>query len=583
MFSISSLFRATALTGLAILAMGCPKEAIDFSKESLDFGIDTNPTFFMVWNNNPDAGRFELRLTHDDWIVPNVQRIICPAPPSASGPFSKQNIQVEIDRSCLPAGMHMGEIRFEGEGIVPRAIPVTVNQLTSGGCSDLSVENVTVTYSAPYLIDFDFAIRDREGDAVVRDPANFTVVAREDGRSLPDETDVHVVRGAARQLRVALVLDYTDSMQRNAGAIDEMERAATEVLLPALNEDALVSVTEFHREDMAANEVVPFTVDRSYLQTQIHAIQENYVQGFAGASRLFDTLLDAVSTFSTTGQSDESRYVIVFTDGGDTSSFTDANAVVNAAGQRGVRILAVDFGAEEVAADLIQLTNGTDGQLFEANSVGDLNTAFEKIVRELDGQYNIRWATLARSSDAFLPGFLLTVSQDTVRYTSESEFVPTRYVGDGVLVGKLRFVTSDSQTATTVFLRADYVPRNIRRFKITLGSEYPFGVEVVDAENDGLLGAWDMATPVTGPGNQLTLDFTAPADPGTPIRYGAFGPMLRITFDELLPADAAAFSVVYVDNSVYPAAAGQTFEVAGYENVPPIAEGEGARRESGLK
>jgi len=577
MLSISTLLRATALTGVALLAMGCPKEAIDFSKESLDFGTDTNPAFFMVWNNNPDAGRFELRLTHDDWIVPNVQRVICQPPPSTNGPFSKQNIQVEIDRSCLPAGTHMGEIRFEGAGIVPKAIPVTVRQLTSGGCSDLSVENVTVTYSDPYLIDFDFAIRDRRGDAVVRDPASFTVVAREDGRSLPNETDVHVVRGAARQLRVALVLDYTDSMQRNAGAIDEMERSATEVLLPALNEDALVSVTEFHREDMASNEVVPFTVDRDYLDTQINSIQENYVQGFAGASRLFDSVLDSITTFSTTGQSDESRYVIVFTDGGDTSSFTDANAVVNAARQRGVRILAVDFGAEEVAGDLIQLTNGTDGQLFEANSVGELNAAFEKIVRELDGQYNIRWATLARSSESFRPGFLLSVGNDTVRYTSESAFVPTRYVGDGVLVGKLRFVTSDSQTATTVFLRADYVPRNIRRFKITLGSAYGYGVEVVDTANDGLLGGWNMATPVTGPGNQLTLDFRAPGDPGAPIRYGAFGPMLRITFDELLPAGEPAFNVVYVDNSVYPQAAGQSFEVAGYENTPPMAAGEDAR------
>jgi len=572
MKSLTTLLRVSTVASLALLAMGCPKEAIDFSKQSLDFGTDTNPEFFMVWNDNPDAGRITLTLSHDDWIVPNVQRVTCPAPTSASGPFSKQNVQVEIDRSCLPVGMHMGEIVFSADGIVPRSIPVTVEQLTAGGCSDLSLENTVATYSAPYLIDFAFSIRDRLGNAVVRDPSSFAVVAREDGRSLPDETDVHVARGAARQLRVALVLDYTDSMQRNDGAIPEMERAATEVFLPALNEDALVSVTEFHREDMEGNQVVPFTVDRDYLSTQINGIQENFVQGFAGASRLFDTLLDAVSTFSTTGLTQESRYIIVFTDGGDTSSFTDANAVVSAAKQRGVRIYAVDFGAEDVAADLIELTGGTDGQLFEAESVADLDDAFTKIVHELDGQYNIRWATLARSSDAFRPGFLLTLGRDTVRYTATNEFIPTRYVGDGVLKGKLRFVTSESQTATTVFLRADYVPRNIRRFKITLGSAYSYGVDVVDAANDGLLDGWEMAAPVSGEGNQLTLDFSAPGSPGTPIPFGAFGPMLRITFDELLPEGEPAFNVVYVDNTVYPMAAGQSFGVASYENTPPVSK-----------
>lgn len=569
MRSITSFIRVTALAGLAVFVMGCPKDAIEFSKASLDFGTDTNPAFFMVWNDNPDVSALDVTLSHDDWILPNVQRVVSQAPPSESGPFDKQNVRVDIDRSCLPAGTHMGAITFSGPGVNSRSIPVTVEQLTGGNCSDFSLENPVATYSDPYLIDFAFSIRDRFGNAVVRDPAEFTVVAREDGRPVPGETDVHVARGAARQLRTALVLDYTDSMQQAPGAIAGMERAAVEVLLPALNEDALVSVTEFHREDRASAEVAPFTVDRAYLNDQISAIQAEYVQGFAGASRLFDTLLDTLRTFSDSGQTEESRYLIVFTDGGDTSSFSDANTVVNAANQRNVRIHAVDFGVEDVAADLIELTGRTGGQLFAAESAGDLEDAFARIVQELDGQYNIRWATLARSSTPFRPGFILSLGRDTVRFTAARDYVPTRHVGDGVLRGKLRFVTSESQTATTVFLRADYVPRNIRRFKITLDSAFPFSVAAVDAANDGLLAGWTMAEPVQGDGNELTLDFEAPGDPGAPIPYGSFGPMLRISFADLLPPDEPLFNVVYVDNSVYPEAGGQSFDVAGYENTPP--------------
>ena len=101
--------------------------------------------------------------------------------------------------------------------------------------------------------------------------------------------------GARRRAAIArgARADYTDSMQRSPGAIGAMERAATGVFLPALNEDALVSVTEFHREDRDAIEVVPFTVDRGYLNSAIAGIQGNTRRIRRGV-RLFDTLLTAI-------------------------------------------------------------------------------------------------------------------------------------------------------------------------------------------------------------------------------------------------------------------------------------------------
>lgn len=572
MFSTAKCLRAIGLLAIAVTAMGCPKDAIDLSKTTLDFQNSRFPEILTVWNNNPDAGRIDIVVKPSPtWIVVNTQLVSSSAPVTAAGPYDEKTVQVSIDRTRLSAGQHMGKVTFSADGIVPREVMVMVNQATDGTLNDLNVVNPVVNYSSPYLIDFSFSLHNRSGEGVVQNPSAFTITAREGTDPLPGETGVHLRRGAARQLKTALILDYTQSMQSASGAIAAMEGAAQETLLPALNEDALISVTEFHREDLEALEIVPFTVDREYINAQIDAVQGEIVQGFAGASRLFDTLFDVVGTFDVAGADKESRYAIIFTDGGDTSSTRSANDVVERAKARDVRIYAIDFGTDEVASDLIELTVGTGGMLFTAETVAVLDQSFQRIVRDLDGQYNLRWASLARNSTPFFPAFTLSFQGNAVSYTAPDRFTPSLYGGDGVLRGKLRFITSESQTATTAFLRADYVPRAIRQFKITLARETAFTVEAVDAANYGLLADWDLVTSTDPVSGAKTYNFTAPADPNDPIPFGTFGPMLRVEFATLLPEGQPLFDAVYVDNSVYPEIGGvsQSFEVAGYTNTPP--------------
>lgn len=556
------------LTGL--LGTGCPIEpvdAIDFSNVTLDFERSELPRFLEVWNNNPDVDRLSLSVTPtDSWIVVNVRTVNSTGPALPSGPYNKQTVQVSINRSRLSAGRHTGSIIFSAPGIVTRAVQVMVTQDTGGTLGDLNVVNPVVSYSDPYLIDFSFSLHDADGHGVVRAPALFSVQAREGAQVIPNETDVYLQRGAARQLKVALVLDYTESMQSASGAISAMEDAATNILLPALNEDALVSVSEFHRDDFEAQVVAPFTVDRAYTVERVGAIQSEFVRDFYSASRLLDALLDAARTFASSGADEEARYILVFTDGDDTSSTTDVNSVVNLARARGIRIYAIDFGTDALSADLQELTRRTGGQLFTAEGVADLDDSFDQIVRDLDGQYTVRWASVARGSTPFLPGFTLILGDDSVSYTAERNFVPTQYAGNGPLEGKLRFVSSDSENATTVFLRADYIPRRVNRFKISLASSTGFTVDVVERASDGLLGGWTLTSAQDPLGTSITLDFRSP---NGPLPFGAFGPMLRISFDSLLPDNEPLFSSVYVDNTIYEGAGGQRFVVEGYENTPP--------------
>jgi len=564
-------FGVFLLAAVGLLGTGCPPdpvEAIAFSNTTLDFERSELPRFLEVWNNNPGVARLSLAVTpSNSWIVVNVRTVTSNAPAQTTGPFNKQTVRVAIDRSRLSAGQHTGSIIFSAPGIITRAVQVTVTQDTTGNLGELNVVSPVTTYSSPYLIDFSFSLHDNEGHGVVRAPDLFAVLAREGAQVIPNETDVYLQRGAARQLKVALVLDYTQSMQESGGAIAAMEDAAKDILLPALNDDALVSVTEFHRDDAEAEIVTPFTVDRAYTRERIDAIQEEFVRGFYSASRMLDAVLDAAGTFESGREDEESRYILLFTDGDDTSSTADTNAVVNLAKARGIRIYAIDFGTDAVSTDLDELTERTDGTLFTAETVADLDDSFMQIVQDLDGQYTLRWASVARSSTPFLPGFTLILGDESTSYTAQNNFVPTQYAGNGPLEGKLRFVSSDSENATTVFLRADYVPRLISRFRIYLASATGFTVEAVDASSDGLLGGWTLTSTADPEGNGITLDFQSPDGP---MPFGAFGPMLRISFDALLPEDEPLFSQVYVDNTLYEGGGGQSFVVDGYDNTPPV-------------
>ncbi len=564
-------FGVFLLAAVGLLGTGCPPdpvEAIAFSNTTLDFERSELPRFLEVWNNNPGVARLSLAVTpSNSWIVVNVRTVTSNAPAQTTGPFNKQTVRVAIDRSRLSAGQHTGSIIFSAPGIITRAVQVTVTQDTTGNLGELNVVSPVTTYSSPYLIDFSFSLHDNEGHGVVRAPDLFAVLAREGAQVIPNETDVYLQRGAARQLKVALVLDYTQSMQESGGAIAAMEDAAKDILLPALNDDALVSVTEFHRDDAEAEIVTPFTVDRAYTRERIDAIQEEFVRGFYSASRMLDAVLDAAGTFESGREDEESRYILLFTDGDDTSSTADTNAVVNLAKARGIRIYAIDFGTDAVSTDLDELTERTDGTLFTAETVADLDDSFMQIVQDLDGQYTLRWASVARSSTPFLPGFTLILGDESTSYTAQSNFVPTQYAGNGPLEGKLRFVSSDSENATTVFLRADYVPRLISRFRIYLASDTGFSVEAVDVSSDGLLGGWTLTSAEDLLGNGITLDFQSPGDP---MPFGAFGPMLRISFDALLPEGEPLFSQVYVDNTLYEGGGGQSFVVDGYDNTPPV-------------
>ncbi|MBP8130443.1 MAG: VWA domain-containing protein [Candidatus Hydrogenedentes bacterium] len=561
------LFALAAMTGFVLSGCREPKEAIILSKSVLDFGRDNLPIKMRVWNANPDVGTLTIRITPSDpWISVSPREITSTAPAAADGPFDEKLIEVRVDRTQLSAGSYTGEIRFSSRGIVEKTASVLVTQDQDGvppGKLNFLSEPVPA-YGAPYLVDFSFSLVDEKGDPIVAEPAQFQVSAKEDAKPVEAETEVHLKRSAARQLKMFLVLDYSLSMQTTTGAITAMEQAAQDILLPALNADALVGVYEFHRDDLEPAQVVDLTTDRDLVSDGIDSIQTEFVQGFSSGSRLWDAVIAAADHLGTIpNAAQEERIIVIFSDGSDTSSVNTLDDAIDVVMEADAHVYAIGFGSDVDESNLLFITLSTGGEVLPSSTTTELADRFQDLVDKLGARYVLRWATLKRSSAVFQPSFTLNLAGGAISHIEPELYRPSDYRGNE-LEGVLRLVPSENREYTTVFLRADYVPRQISRIRMYVRAQTPFTPSIVGAADDGLAGDWTLTAMQDSErgGVWITIQTVA----GT-LPFATFGPLLRFDFDGIVPDETPLFDQVYVDPSVY--ANGQSFRVVGYPNTPP--------------
>jgi hypothetical protein len=441
---------------------------------------------------------------------------------------------------------------------------VTVTGLALTGCS-FKIESAVPSYSAPYLLDFTFALRDNSDHAVVAPPADFELTAREDKDSIsPSETAFLLAPAANKQSKCFLVLDYTNSMAdpaRNgdengdgkSDAIDMMETSAKE-FIDGMTSDAQVGILEFHREDPAHPPLVvsDFTTNKDYLKARIDAIWGEYVQGFPASSRCWDAVSAAIDMFPGDQGADEQRYVVFLSDGVDESS-TNAtpDSIISAAKDRAINVYCIGFGDELDPDSLEKITSDTGGAYYKAGSIEELGQRFDELWRDLGGRYTFRWATLRRDNAGFTPSFEIKLKGVSGKYTGP-DCTPADYAGD-VLRGVLRvpdYTIVDGRAS--LFIRASYVPRYVTKFSMNVQTPYPFTAALVGPDDDGLCQDWSepVVTPNTG-GANIALQSQAPENIYTAMPYGAFGAILRLDFTGLPENPGQLVTAITVDNSLY--------------------------------
>ncbi len=478
--------------------------------------------------------------------------------------------------------------------------------ISNAPVSGLAIANLITNYSSPYLLNFQFSLRDNsdpsQGNAIVADPRLFSVTAFEDGVPVsPSETSV-ILQGvnqgiSAKVLKANLVLDFSESIAslsngdtNNNGISDavDTEVIAAQDFVNLQPTNSQIGVYEFHRDDEAPQQVQSLTADKTLLGNAIAGIWTNYVQDFPAGSRCWDALAAAIGSLGPTN-ADEEHFVIFCSDGYDTSSTNTAQTVIMAANKANVAIYCVGFGDVIDTATLQAVTSQTQGRYYEATNLTALAVDFAQIGKDLSGQYFLRWATLQRSTNAFMPSFQITyqgftadsptnpvfssitniaildtngvpltnngvaVTTNMTIYTTNiiiSPFLPTAFAGD-VTVGSLWLQADADVLPSAITMGAAYVPRYIRQIRLHYLANWPCTITLQSTNAGEILYGWSLTQTNDGAGGQWALLISSNQQSlASSIPFADFGPLLNFKFHDALNA-SNAFSLFYVDNTIY--------------------------------
>jgi hypothetical protein len=477
---------------------------------------------------------------------------------------------------------------------------LNLSYATIGG---LAITDVLTNWAKPYLLNFTFSLRDgpdpSTSSPVVVPPSQLQVVCMEDGVPIPSEAPVILESGLKKQLKSYLVLDYTYSMLAAPGAIDAMQ-AAAELLIDEEPTHALFGIYEFNADYVAPQLVTTngLIANKATLIADIEGIQTNYVKGNYAGTRCWDAMYAALKQFGPFGptNSAEQRYLIAMTDGNDSSSLLNTNTnvvatLVSLAQTNQVRIFCVAFGNDVNTNALQELTSQTGGHYYLAATTADLALEFQKIVKDIDGQYVLRWATLTRTPEPFQPSFQVSyegftdtfntnllygtntdyttnivvdptqnppvtnitiITNVTVTNIVVLPFNPSNWAGN-VLVGSVQLMSDADVGPQTIRLYADYVPRFIREIQINYRPNYPCTAFLDSTGTNDILYGWSMTeTTDTNGLRTLTMVSSDTNNLLTSIEYAAFGDLVEFDFTYPDSVTAAqAFSVFSINNNIY--------------------------------
>lgn len=540
----------------------------------------------------------------------------------------------------LPAGLKVNPLTgaFVGAPVYAGEYDVTISARNQWGLgqanlhlsigyaqvSGLFIKNVTSTYSKPYLADIEFTLQDSasaDAHAVVMPPSAFIVRAYENNAQVDNVNNGVLLQSRTKKLSAVVLMDYSINMAMDfpdlngngiSDGIDTMQSEVKDFIgqQPA---NSSFAICEFHSDDAAPSVVAPATSDRTYLNNKIDGILTNTVQGRFGGSRVLDAIALALNQFGAPS-SGERRALVIVTDGNDTSSanVSDYQKLIATANGSGVKIYPVGLGAKINVTNLQALATSTGGRYLEATDA-DLLTSFASIGKDIEGVYNLRWATLNRTTNALQLSFDLqlppnlsvsfnrgiasfgtnvvvsnsyaTSDGKTLTYTNNAFYqgtnteaytgtVTTNYSTNYVLfldqsttripyyfantnntgdvrVGALNAAMDTTATQPTFGLYATYVPRYIRQLKIHYRANWPCVPELLYTNAGELMEGWSLTQTSDGAGGtNLIASSPNPTNTAGSIPFAAEGQLLKFTFRDLKLTNQA-FSLFTVETNIY--------------------------------
>jgi hypothetical protein len=281
---------------------------------------------------------------------------------------------------------------------------------------------------------------------------------------------------------------------------------------------------------------------------RIQRIQDEDIGTFSSGARMLDALRQAALRFDRENVAQEERFILLLAGVGDTSSGETVDRVVNAANRRQVKIHAVSFLYDtHGAAMMLDLAVRTGGVYLPVSAVEELPAIMGRIIERLESNYLLRWATLERRDMLITPAFTVSWADQHAKYTAEETFSPVAIAGNP-LEGKLRLISAGGGDNAAALLRAEYMPRQVRRIRLSVDGTLPFTVTPVPVANSGLIEHWYITHDEDADSGMSVIDMISPD--GGPLPFATFGGLVRFDFDGMPEEGVPLFEVFDVDNDI---------------------------------
>jgi hypothetical protein len=563
---------------------------IDAIPENLDFGLSADSSAIAVANvGDPGTVLNFLVVTNRAWLFvsPDTGTSI-----GTSSPFKDyQTVNVSIDRSQLESTGATGLITVyaldaAGE-IDPEIEPDTVT--VSVEAAPLSFQTGLVRARIPSMLRFSFIMRDIHDSAFFVAPELIPDAFRifEDGVLIeePSETTQMVFlqnstltapfTDLRRDLRtkVVLMLDYSGSMFQAAQGVGTDIQSLHELVGGEFIDNffslfsnvekgfSQLAIMEFHDRNVPAQVIQDFSSDPATLHAALAGINVTD----HGASAILPALETASAVL--TGHDfplipfDDAdiRAVVLLSDGRLTTPPGEIQDALDILVARYTRIFPIGWGDDVNHEPLARLAGGTGGHYYLVHpqadgtpSIPNFLDRIEQCNNDLASHTTLSYVSLGEEEnvpirfDGVLNDPNDVPDQGLIQGTLEEQNINLSALVGDISMGQISVRTPGVEAgATEVTIRADYVPRNVNKFRFNVMSAQAFTIGLVPLVEGGIVEDWTL-TPLGGG----TYSLTSPT-PADVLPYGSFGDLVRLNFAAV---GATPFTVsLFVDNSIYAA------------------------------
>lgn len=544
------------------------RPAIAADTSEIKLGLDGNSSTFNVANVGDVGTVLNFRVESDkQWLFfsPGLGTSI-----GVSGPFKDwQLVNISVDRGNLESTGSTGTLTIRAldpsgnvrQDIAPATVKVSVE------ASPLSFEGAIARLHTPSMVRFVQIMRDFRDRSIVATPQElagaFSIV--EDGVPL-ELTETNIFITNKYRVNALILLDFSGSMKAAADSVAGANPQSlrniyvqqTGAFINSLPAEWRVAIMEFHERGTAPTLVQNFTTDRAAL---LSALANINVADFGATA-----LLPAVEAGMGQLLAEDSPYIpfddadvkalCVITDGRRTTPPGEVQETADRLAAAKVRVFSIGWGQDVNNEPLARLSSESGGHYYSTRpttsggpDIAELQNRLAVLSQDLQNQIVLSYTTLneednvpVRVNATFNPS-TDTPDQGILQGTFQQELDLNTVIGD-VRLGQIAMRTTGIANGTArVYLRLDYAPRNVNKFRFTLQSTQAFTVTKVPNADGGLVESWNLADLGGG-----VYSLTAPLVSNV-LPYGSFGELLAIDFPSV---NVNEFTLeLDVDDSIY--------------------------------